>query len=83
MNALLPIIRRARRPLLPPEEIPRVAAPAAVEQPQNTLQFADAPGAVPLVVIPEPEPEGASTRRKRGGAKVPVNVTDEAPNTQP
>ena len=65
MNQLHPIIRRARRPLLPPDEPqPRVVIPVTVE-----------PGpveAVPLVVVTaepapvvSPEPASPAVRRPR------------------
>ena len=75
MNQLYPIIRRARRPLLPPDEPqPRVVIPVTVE-----------PGlveAVPIVVVPaesvsvEPapvvEPPARRSRKEPKRAETPA-----------
>ena len=64
MNGLLPIIRRARRPLYPPEDAAPAVPPAAV--------VASVPPAVPVVPAVPVEvdaPESAPVRSKAKKAK--------------
>ena len=58
MDALLPIIRRARRPLLPPDDPAPVAPPSVIEP----------PAVVPLVE-PSPVVSKASGRLRKKDVK--------------
>ena len=85
MDCLLPIIRRARRPLLPPDEPQqRVVIPVTVEPgPVEAVPIVVVPAeSVPLVVAPvepvsvEPapvvEPPARRSRKERKRAETPA-----------
>ena len=63
MDGLLPIIRRARRPLLPPDEPQqRVVIPVAVEPgPVESVSVEPAPVVVPSARRSRKEPKRAET----------------------
>ena len=64
MNGLLPIIRRARRPLYPPEDAAPAALPAALVAP-----VLPAVPVVPAVPVEVDAPESAPVRSKVKKAK--------------
>jgi len=69
MNGLFPIIRRARRPLLPPEDAVPVIPPAVVELPPS------APPVEAVVAVPEETPAAppaeALPKKAKGRGKAP------------
>ena len=75
MDGLLPIIRRARRPLLPPDEPQqRVAIPVTVEPgPVESVPLVVAP-VEPVSVEPAPvtEPPARLSRKERKRAETPA-----------
>ncbi len=87
MNQLLPIVRRARRALLPPDDLV-VAMPAEVVEPSPTVPLVEAsretatlapvdPLSVAVSVIQPvelaaPVPPAAKGKRKRRGENAPI-----------
>ena len=75
MDGLLPIIRRARRPLLPPDEPQqRVVIPVTVEPgPVESVPLVVAP-VEPVSVGPAPvvEPPARRSRKERKRAETPA-----------
>ena len=97
MNSLYPIIRRARRALLPPDDIAPVVAPVVVQSPtmvpsNETLAESAPVGAVepaPVAVVETADQSlltsaaTKATKGKREAAKSRVKAADEAHSTQP
>ena len=74
MDGLLPIIRRARRPLLPPDETPqRVVIPVTVDpgpvEAVPLVVVTDEPAAVEAAPAAVPEPATPPARRPRNERK--------------
>ena len=97
MNTLYPIIRRARRALLPPDDIAPVVPPAVVEPslvlaPIETLAESAPVAAVEpaLVAVVSTADQSLltsaatkATKGKQAAAKARVKAADEAHSTQP
>ena len=97
MSTLYPIIRRARRALLPPDDIAPVVPPAVVEPPVLVPPIETLAESAPVAAV-EPAPVAVvatadqslltsaatkATKGKREAAKSRVKAADEAHSTQP
>ena len=75
MNTLYPIIRRARRPLLPPDE-PAPAIPPKAEEPSPVSSPVSSPVAPPVEAVVETAVEAAlparRSRKQRNRAETPA-----------
>jgi hypothetical protein len=70
MNGLLPIIRRARRPLFPPEDAVPVITPAVVELPLSAPPV-EAIASAP-VEVPTAPPAAAKPKKAKRSANAPA-----------